>query len=293
MLGLASVAFMSLAGCAIRPPETGVFVDPSLAPLIPADTTLIVGARVEKLSQTPLFTKLAGLEMIGGFAREAGVDAASRLWQVLLVSNGRRSVLLGRGKFTNGIIAPELARKGGSRFAYRGMNMFGDEEKAVLFLNSSTAVWGETPVLRDIADQKLGGSGPPPRLAALMKEIPRDAQMWGAYAGGPVNLPLTGNLQNLNKVLSMVSTGSFYFDASHGITGNVTAVAASAQDAQQIHDAMEGFIGLGRMLAPKNQPDLNRVFDGVQVSQEGQRVRVQISESEELAEEFLGLWLKP
>jgi hypothetical protein len=288
-----AVAFLSLTACVTRPPETGVFLDPSLAPLIPVDSTLIVGARVEKLSQTPLFAKLADLEMIGGFAREAGVDAASRLWQVLLVSNGRRSVLLGRGKFTNGIIAPELARKGGSRFAYRGMNMFGDEQKAVLFINASTAIWGETPVLREIADQKLGGSGPPPRLAAMMKDIPREAHMWGAYSGGAVNLPLTGNLRNLNKMLSMVDSGSFYFDATDGVTGTVTGVAANAQDAQQVHDALEGFIGLGHMLAPKNQPDLKRVFDGVRVLQEGQRIRVQIAEPEELAAKFIGLWLKP
>jgi hypothetical protein len=290
---VAVVASLGLASCSIRPPETGVFLDPSLAPLIPADTTLIVGVRVEILSQTPLFAKLAGLEMIGGFAREVGVDSASRLWQVMLVSNGRRSLLLGRGKFTNGIIAPELARKGGTRFAYRGMNMFGDEQKAVLFINASTAIWGATPLLREVADQKLGGSGPPPRLAAMMKEIPREAQMWGAYAGGAVDLPLTGNLQNLHKILSMVDSGSFFFDATNGINGTVTGVAANAQDAQQVHDALEGFIGLGRMLAPKNQPDLKRVFDGVRVLQEGQRIRVQIAEPEELAAKFIGLWLKP
>jgi hypothetical protein len=282
-----------MAGCSVRPPDTGVFLDPALAPLIPSDTTLLVGVRVEKLAQTPLFAQAVNLNMIGGFAREAGVDAASRLWQVLLVSNGRRSFMLGRGKFTNGIIAPELVRKGGTRFAYRGMNMFGDEQKAVLFPNSSTAIWGETPVVREVVDQKQGGSGAPPRLAAMMKEIPRETQIWGVYAGGAVDLRLSGNLQNLSKVLSMLSSGSFYCDAGNGVNGMVTGVAASAQDAQQVHDALVGFIGLGRMLTPKNQPDLQRAFDGVHVTQEGSRVRVQIAEPEDLAAKYIGLWLKP
>jgi hypothetical protein len=288
-LAVVAVALLSLSGCSLRPPDTGVFLDPSLAPLIPADTTLILGARVEKLSQTPLFSVVANLDMIGGFAREAGVDAASRLWQVLLVSNGRRSIVLGHGKFTNGIIAPELARKGGTRFAYRGMNLFGDEQNAVLFINSSTAIWGQTPVLRDIADQKGTGSGPPARLATLMKEIPRETQLWGAYAGGTVNFPLSGNAQNLTKVLGMLSAGMFYFDLTSGVNGLVTGVAANAQDAQQVHDALEGFIGLGRMMAPKNQPDLQRLFDGVHVTQEAQRVRVQIVEPEDLAAKLIGL----
>lgn len=113
------------------------------------------------------------------------------------------------------------------------------------------------------------------------------------YAGGAVDLPLTGNLQNLNKVLSMLGSGSFYLDAGNGVNGTVIGVAASAQDAQQVHDALVGFIGLGRMLAPKNQPDLLRAFDGVQVSQEGSRIRVQIAEPEDVTEKVIGLWIKP
>ncbi len=284
---------MGLSACSLRPPDTGVFVDPALAPLIPADTTLIIGARVEKLAQTPLFAQALQFDMIGGFAREAGVDAGTRLWQALLVSNGSRAMLLGKGKFTNGIIAPELARKGASRFAYHGMNLFGDEEKAVLFVNGTTAVWGDTRMLRDIADQKLGGSGPPPRLAALMKNIPRETQMWGVYAGGPLNLNLTGNLQNLNKLLTLAGSGSFFFDAVNGVTGTVTAVAANAQDAGQMHDALEGMIGLGRMMSPKNQPDAARAFDGIHIQQDGQVVRVQIAEPEDVAEKLAGLFAKP
>ena len=42
------------------------------------------------------------------------------------------------------------------------------------------------------------------------------------------------------------------------------------------------------MMAPKNQPELARVFDGIQVSQEGQRVSVKIAEPEELAGTLVG-----
>ena len=281
------------AGCSLRPPGTGVFLDPALAPLIPSDTTMILGARVETLAKTPLFARLSGLEMIGGFAREAGVDAASRLWQVVMVSDGRRTLLLAKGKFTNGIIAPELVRKGASRFAYHGMNLFGDEQRAVLFVNSTTAVWGDTPVLRDIADQKLGASGPPPRLAALMKPIPRETQMWGVYAGAPLHLNLNGNLQNLNKLFGMTTGGSFYFDASNGLAGNITGIAPTAQDAQQMRDALTGLIAMGHMMASKNQPEMARALDGIQVQQAGETVRIQVAEPEDVAEKLADLFLKP
>jgi hypothetical protein len=107
-----------------------------------------------------------------------------------------------------------------------------------------------------------------------------------------LDLPLTGNLENVNKVLGLVGNGIFYFDVSQGVTGTITGVAASAQDAQQAHDGLVGFLGLGRMMAPKNQPDLARALDGIQVVQDGQRVSVKITESDELAGTLIGLVLK-
>jgi hypothetical protein len=129
-------------------------------------------------------------------------------------------------------------------------------------------------------------------LSALTKEVPRGTQFWGAYVGGPVDLPLTGNLENVNKVLGLLGSGIFYFDVSQGVTGTVTGVAANPQDAQQAHDGLVGFLGIGRMMMPKNQPDLARALDGIQVTQEGQRVSVKITESDELAGTLVGLLLK-
>ena len=78
---------------------------------------------------------------------------------------------------------------------------------------------------------------------------------------------------------------------SGGRVESVT-IADYAEDARQVHDALTGFIGLGRMLAPKKQPELQRVFDGLQVLQEGQRITVKVAEPEELAGKFIDGWLK-
>ena len=37
-------------------------------------------------------------------------------------------------------------------------------------------------------------AGLPERLSALTKEVPYETQFWGAYVGGPLDLPLSGNL---------------------------------------------------------------------------------------------------
>ncbi len=289
------IATLLLAGCSPKPSETSVFIDPQFASLVPADTTLLVGLRVENLVKTPIYQKYlsAGkIPIVDRIARSTGINAEKSLWNLMFVSNGKQSFVLGRGKFADELMAPDFSKKGVRRFGYQGFTLFGDEQQAMLMVNSSTIAIADTPTLRWLVDQRASLTGLPERLNALTKQIPRQTQFWGAYLGGAVDLPLTGNLQNVNKVLGLVSSGTFYFDFSGGVTGTLTGVAANAQDAQQVHDGLQGFLGLGRMLAPKTQPQLARAFDGIQVVQEGQRVSVKITEPEDLAGTLIDTLLK-
>jgi len=289
------VAIGSLAGCSPKLAESGVFIDPQFASLVPPDATLLVGLRVENLVKTPIYQKyLSGgkIPVIDKFARGTGINPEKSLWNLLFVSNGRQSFVLGRGKFADELMAPDFSKKGVRRFGYQGLTLFGDEEQAMLLVNSSTIAMGETATLRALVDRRPSLKGLPARLSTLAKEIPRQAQFWAAYAGGPVDLPLSGNLENVSKVLGLVATGTFYFDFSSGVMGMLTGLAANAQGAQQIHDGLVGMLGIGRMMTPKNRPDMARVFDGINVVEEGQRVTVKIAEPEELAGTLVAIWMK-
>ena len=288
------VAVLLLGGCSRKPAETSVFIDPQFSALVPPDTTLLVGLRVEHLVKTPLYQKylIGKIRIIDRFARGTGINPEKSLWNLLLVSNGRDSFVLGRGKFADELMAPDFSKKGVARFGYKGLTLFGDEQQAMLMVNSSTIAMGETPTLRALVDGRTTFTGLPERLSALTKEVPYETQFWGVYVGGPLNLPLSGNLENVNKVLGLMGNGIFYFDVRQGVTGTITGVASNPQDAQQAHDGLVGFLGLGRMMIPKNQSDLARALDGIQVTQEGQRVTVKITESDELAGTLVGLVLK-
>jgi hypothetical protein len=273
------IAAVVLAACSANRQSEGVFLDPALATLIPADTILMVGTRVDLLAKTPTFQeRLAKVQAVREFERRTNVHPQKDLWQVLFVSNGRQGFLLGRGKFADELMAPDLSRPGVQRFSYKGLILFGDEREALLFINSSTAAIGETAVLRSLVDQRPAITGPPARIVALMKEIPREAHFWGVYSGGPVDLPLTGNMANVNKMLGMVDSGDFYFDLSKGLTGLTTTVSASTNGAQQIQTALEGLIGLAKMAAPKNQAQLGTF----QVSRVDRRVSVAVEAPPEL-----------
>jgi hypothetical protein len=289
------IAVLLFGGCSRKPAETSVFIEPQFAALVPPDTTLLVGLRVENLVKTPLYQKyLSGgrIRIIDRFARGTGINPEKSLWNLLLVSNGRDSFVLGRGKFADELMAPDFSKRGVARFGYKGLTLFGDEQQAMLLVNSSTIAMGDTPTLRGLVDGRTSFRGLPERLNTLTKEIPHETQFWGAYAGGPTDLPLSGNLENVNKVLGLMGNGVFYFDVSRGVTGTITGVAANPQDAQQAHDGLVGFLGLGRMMMPKNRPELTRALDGIQVVQDGHRVSVKIVESDELAGTLVGLLLK-
>ena len=120
-------AFLMLAACARKTP-VGPKIDPALATLIPDDTTLLVGTRLEALERTPVYQKYLAdrkFSQVDEFAAQTGLDPKKDLWELLFVSDGKNNVLLGRGKFANEM-EPRLEKQGAKRFGYKGYNLIGD-----------------------------------------------------------------------------------------------------------------------------------------------------------------------
>ena len=291
MKGVWAAAVLVLAGCsALKPPATGAFLDPTLGSLVPSDTVLMVDTRVELLVDTPVYQKyLAGkIPAIEQYVKATGVDAADKkLWNVLFVSNGKRGILLARGKFSEPLMEPDVSKYGGRRLDYKGLTMFGEEDQAVLVVNSSTLAMGSGDALRALVEERNSIKQPPLGLVALMKDIPRGAQVWGVYGGGNpgrgAELGLAGNLANLNRVVRMVGSGSFYFDLNKGVNGVVTGNAAGPAQAQELRDSLEGLKALVKMSAPKNQA----AVEAVSVTLQDQRVQVSVNAPAELLNLFV------
>jgi len=283
---------MILAGCA-RKSVVGPKIDPALATLIPEDTTLVVGTRLEALERTPVYQKYLAdrkFPQVEEFAKQTGLDPKKDLWELLFVSDGKNNVLLGRGKFANEM-EPRLEKGGAKRFGYKGYNLIGDEKRAVVFISSTTAAMGATDSLRFLLDQRGASKGPPPALTALMKDIPPDAQFWTAYAGGPFDLALPGNLANITKLVGSIQTGSLYFDLRTGLNGVAFGECSTDQAAEEVQGALKAFIGLGRLNTPANQPEMQAAWDGLRVTLQDKRVRLYIDVPQNVLDQFLGLWM--
>jgi len=244
---------------------------------------------------TPVYQKYLANQSFPELDRMAhltGMDPRKDLWQLLFLSDAKHNVLLGRGNFGDDMEL-KLERDGAKRTGYKSYYMVGTDEAAVVFFNSTTAAVGNVESLKALLDARGKSNGPPPAMAERMKEIPPDAQAWAVYIGGPSRVPfdLPGNLANVNNIVTAVHAASLYLDLRDGIKGAVRAVSDSEASAKTVHDALKAFVGFGRLMAPPNQPDLVRVYDGLKITQEANRVDVKIEESPELVDKFLTLGL--
>lgn len=284
-LKIAIVSILALAACSKK--DTGPRVDPALSTLVPADTTLLIGVRVEDLMKTQVYQKYLANRTIGPieeFARRTGLDPRKDLWEVLLISNGQEQVVLGRGKFSNEA-EPRLEweRAGAKRTNYRGFTMIGDDETSVLLLGPTLAGVGDTAGLKRIVDTRDKTNGPPAVLAERMKEILPAAMVWSVFAGVPIKLPPnpSANLGNLYKVLASLESGSLYFDLQSGISGKASGITPAERNGKELYDTLRGVVGLARVMTDKGDPSMQRVLDGLRITQDGRIVNLYIEEPEE------------
>lgn len=315
MKKLLLLAMLGLAGCKRTTP--GALVDPALSTLVPADTTLLVGVRVEDLLKTPIYKKYLAdraLAPLDDFSKQFGIDPRKDIWELLYISNGQENVILGRGKFPS---EPEQRfpseLQGATRTKYRGYTLIGNEQTALVLIGGSIAAAGDTAGLKRILDTRDKSNGPPPVLAARMKEVPVTAGLWSVYAGSPVSFPANGapkqgkgkgkgngkgnggpgnpalasanlanaNLGNVMKVLNSITSGAFYLDLRTQVSGKATGIAPTTAAAKELYDALRGLLGLGRLMGAKDDVKMQRLFDGLRITQDGATVNFYIEEQED------------
>jgi hypothetical protein len=274
----------------------GPKIDPALASLIPPDTILLAGARLDRLQDTPIYQKHMAnrpVPLIDDFPIQIGLEVKRKdLWELLLISDGKQSVVLGRGKFADEA-EPRIEIPGATRFAYKGYNLVGDERQAVLLVSPSVIGVGGTAALRSLIDNKGKGNGPPAVLADQLKQMPAEAVLWAAYGGGVTKLPFNapGDLANVNKIMASIQSGSMYLDLRTGVNGLATGTCGTDQDAKGLYDALRGLAGLARLAIPKDKPEVGRILDGLRITQDSHQVNIHIEEPEELVDPLLNLWL--
>lgn len=236
---LVAFGLAALCGCAPWRPSS-VRIDPALATLVPADTVLMAGVRLEALRAAPLYKKL-GPEA-GAFG-DTGIDF-DKVWEVLAASDGRRTALLARGKLSESGLEPRIEIPGATRSTYRGYPLTATDRLAVAFVNPTTAVAGQPEAVKEILDQRGRSNGPPAALEKQIELIPPQSQIWAVGIGSPElarAAPRAGNLANLSIALRLVSSFRVYADVGAGVRIEAVALCHKDEDAQTLSGALRFF----------------------------------------------------
>ncbi len=281
-------------------------VDAALLTHIPADSIAVGALRVKAFRTTPTWKTLLKQKSLqqhfDRLAAETSFDPRKDLWEVMYSTDGIETLLYARGEFAPLGEEPKLFREGTRRMSHKGMMMLGDDENAVLFLNSSTAIAGHTARLRQLIDERDAKRGAPAgALRPLIDRVPPEAHAWLVVnaqsipkpeirAGGPM-----GNvMQNLPKLLQGVQTVTARLNFADGVALHADAACSDESSARKASDALKGLLGILRFSLPSSQKQtIFPVLDAIQVNQASANTVLTASWTAAQFEEVLQLLPKP
>jgi hypothetical protein len=266
-------------------------IDATLAGLVPPDATMLAGARMDAIRSTPLYKKMLAqkrLEQLDEFARRTGFDPRRDVRELLIGSNGKDSIVAARGTFN------AHAFEGFTKSSYKGYTLYTRDLGGVALIDSSTAVAGNLSALHAVLDRYQGGgrSGPV-ELLSRARQIPPENQVWSVSSGFESfitgAIPQAGNAANFGRILRSLENTTAAADFRTGVNGSLNGVCRTEADAKNLGDAARGMAGLGRLSVPDNQPELLRLWDGIQVEQQQRTVKITVTIPENLVEKLIDL----
>jgi hypothetical protein len=297
---LAALA-LCLIFTACQPKQSAsLHVSPALEALVPADTVVVLGVNLSTIRDTTIYQKLltrVPLPQLDRFTQQTGLEPRKDLSEILVCSNGKNALLLVRGKFRITDLEARFKSQGVTPSNYKGHHLFGDDRGAVTFLDDSTAAAGTPAEVRALFDQPSSAArGLPLPLRDLLRTLPAGDQIYAALTGGVENLnlplPREGNLGNVLQALRSVESATLGMNLSNGMAAIFVVNCNTDRDAKFVHDLVRGLVGFGRLNTPDNQPDLLKLYDAIQVTQQQSQTKITADVPQQLADKFLDLWLK-
>ncbi len=276
-------------------------IDNVLKQLIPRDSVSLFGAQMDQLKSTLLYQKLLAqqkLTQLDEFAAETNFDPRRDVRELLIASNlsKKSGVLLARGTFR---VTPEsLAKmKDMRRSDYKGYVLWTNpaQEAGFCILDSTLAIAGPTASMHAALDRyRDRATAEPSSLLQKAMTIPLRNQVWLVSEGGADflgnNMPETGPAANFARIFRNLESAQFNADLNRGFNAFVQGSCKTEADAKSLADAARGLVGFGRLSVPEGQPQLLRVWDAIQVSQQGRDLSVSADIPSDLVEKLLQLF---
>ena len=107
------------------------------------------------------------------------------------------------------------------------------------------------------------------------------------------NLPFSNdsNPGNVNQFIRSIQKGRFNADLANGFEFQANGTCKTDPGAKQIHDLLKGLIGMGRLSTLDNRLDLLKVYDSIDVQQQGNVVNVSANVPQDVVDKFLSTFV--
>lgn len=249
LLALAAAA----AACRTGPPPA---IPREMAQCVPPGAVVLAGARLEALRASPLYPRLpaSAVAFLQPFR-----DASD----LLLVFNGADLLLIARGHFREA--APGATLAGGN-----------------LMLSGSAAL-----VQAALAQRRSGAPGSKDLLAQAEAGA-AGHEIWAATRGG-VNLPLTGDASNLNRLLWLAQFATVGLRAEPPMQLDFAAQCATPGAANHLEETLRAFLSLAAAGVAR-QKELAAILKAADVRRDGERVQAALRVPADAMPEILELF---
>ena len=288
------IAVFAVALCAGCHKESAhsIPVDAKLASFVPPDTSLLAGIDLDGLKASPFYRRHESelnVPQLNALPERLGLDPRRDVSAVLIAWQGNQPLVMAHGSFSAKEVEPNLAAAGGQSTHYRDQNLFGGGDDAVFFPSQNILIAGPVSALHSLIDRGSGGGIPAP-VQTRLGNLPPDDQIWAVSTQGlpvdriPMRSDVSSAFSNLVRYVAGVNVGIGIDDGIH-LQADLTCL--SADGARQVHDALRGGIGMGRLMTKDDELDLLKLYDSIKVDQDQQAVRVHADLPAELSDRLL------
>ncbi len=274
--------------CALFIASTAMAADPALLGLVPADSGVIIGIDIDRISSTrfgqAIYSQMqAQSKDFTGLAGNAELELVRGVSELLLAApvnnRGNRGVVLVRGSFTPAALQALAA--GTTESSFQGVRILTRQQKqplSIAILEPSLLLGGDPQSVRSaIARRSLPGS-PDPVLTAQARELGASYDIWLVAGGGLAGLApqkppsqfgaLAGNLE---KSIQQLGAGVKFGPM---LQISVDVATRTDKDATAMADALKMLIGLAA--SGKNAQQVKPMLDSLQLRVEANTVKLNI-----------------
>ncbi|HEY3440566.1 MAG TPA: hypothetical protein VGK29_07440 [Paludibaculum sp.] len=279
---LAAAALLVLPACQRLLP-TQARVDAAIAPLIPGDSVVLAGLRLDRLKDTPFYQKYVigrRIPALDDFKAKTGIDPTKDIWELVYAASPGRTLLFIRGKFGGEFgLEPNFALPGLQRMSHKGYYILYKGDDGVLFLNSGVAVAGKITDLQAVVDNRdKNAETPPVELLNLVKTLPADHAWLVSRQAGVMaqKLPDEGNAGNFARLAKTLGRTTLHAELASSIRLEAEGEYPNPELARQVQDTIRAGIGILRLRTPDSEAAMLKVYDGIRVEARENHIQVKI-----------------